>query len=467
MNPEITKNRPHADRGLEIAHSKIMSPFSSAKPIFENGKAPLGAGYRQRGRPLTPRASAVNSIFDCRKLNAKSLLSALLLITLPLTTLVGCQKGGLQDVQTSPQVGQPAQTPNNPSASKVPAPANAQPTEGTTSGAGGGYVSDNSRALLDRAKTEVASELENSSAIITEGTLPAGWTVQKMAQVIRDIRLAAGKEMQRDGQDLMFNYGTDDKGPYIEALRPFFNVYGSTPIQLMHGEALWSAVSDIKIKLIHEVAHHLGLNEEGAKSYSLRLWSEIMNDYVFCTNLAPQIGIGFMGNATQSIIARRTTRLLEYIGTTEFDQKFYQLGAQLPKWRAGFPIDHRYAEDPMSATKDGGYLGESPFMGYVATPSDWKSSNNVAFSIHFCPQISMNGQDITCDFPEGENVVNVKINWDPNSGVVANITSDYPEFTETILPHSSGFTSHTYRSTGKRVTSQAGTCRSTAQTVKL
>ncbi len=158
---------------------------------------------------------------------------------------------------------------------------------GASNGGGGGYVSDNSRLLLTRASQMTDRALREATPAIFKN-LPKPWTRERLASIIERVRLSPLRTNQRDGLDLMFDYGTDAKGPYIEALRPFFEVYGSVPVRLENAKALMNILLDLQIKLLHEVAHHMGLDESAANKFSIAAFQSLDTDVIYCTYLGPE-----------------------------------------------------------------------------------------------------------------------------------------------------------------------------------
>jgi hypothetical protein len=173
-------------------------------------------------------------------------------------------------------------TPPTP-ATPAPAPAAAPSSDGASSG-GGGYVTKNSKKILELVVADLSFEVEHASPSLFSD-LPKDWTQKKLADVIKNIRLSSTKDVQRDNSDLLFNYGKDEKGPYIEALRPFFAVYGQLPVRFSSPETdkyLKDIILDLRHKLLHEVAHLLGKDEVQAETYGLDLLRKIEMDFYIC-----------------------------------------------------------------------------------------------------------------------------------------------------------------------------------------
>lgn len=166
----------------------------------------------------------------------------------------------------------------------TPAPSttnNAQ--EGASSG-GGGYVTTNSKKLLTLVITDLQKEIRQASPFLFRD-LPQGWSQLKLADVIQNIRSNSTKDVQRDNSDLLFNYGSDEKGAYIEALRPYFMVYGQIPMSYTSPETsayLKSIILDLRLKILHEVAHLIGKNEIDAEQFGFDLLKKLERDFYVC-----------------------------------------------------------------------------------------------------------------------------------------------------------------------------------------
>lgn len=153
---------------------------------------------------------------------------------------------------------------------------------GASSG-GGGYVSENSMLILNLAKQEIVAKIRSATPAIFLSLAKRNWTQQKFADLLENIRISPLKEVQpRNGSDIMFNYGTDAQGPYIEVLRPFFFIYGAIPIKFISPEEVRNILLDVQLKMVHEAAHHLGLNESNADSFAMSLLRHLDRDFIYC-----------------------------------------------------------------------------------------------------------------------------------------------------------------------------------------
>lgn len=229
-----------------------------------------------------------------REVKTNLLVTALVLAT----TIVACQP----QTVTGPQGPAGAQGPAGPGAPAQPA-APAPGANGGSSG-GGGYVSENSAILLETTSGDLAKMIRRSTPEIWLD-LPKGWTIERMAKTIETVRSSPDKVLKRDGKDLMFNYVDDGKGGYIEALQPFFHIYGSVPVKLQSHKQLRDIRTDLMLKMIHEVSHLWDLTEVEAEQFghdkivemSLDLYScestkEFPADYVAANSVAPPIERG-------------------------------------------------------------------------------------------------------------------------------------------------------------------------------
>lgn len=199
---------------------------------------------------------------------------------------VSCQKKGSSQATSSGNV------PTSQTAPTADGSKEGSKDQGASSG-GGGYVTKNSKKLLKIVVEDVAKEIKQASPFLFKD-LPVGWSQLKLYEVLTNIRMSPTKDVQRDNSDLLFNYGTDEKGPYIEALRPFFLVYGSVPMdfQEVYGHDMYgknegsdtfkATVLDLKLKVLHEMSHLLGKNEKQAEEYSLELLRKLEEDFYTC-----------------------------------------------------------------------------------------------------------------------------------------------------------------------------------------
>ncbi len=192
-------------------------------------------------------------------------------------------------VSCAPQV-QDRQSPKK-SASVAGPLAPVGPSYGSSSG-GGGFVDENSTRLLHQAATGLAKFIRLASPQILDG-LPNGWTPERLAKVIENVRYEAMVEKSREGRQLMFDYGTDASGPFIVALKPFFVAYSSFPIKFSDSITLGNVLRDIRLKLAHETAHHLGMNEKDAEIFGRKILNDLERDVIECRSESAEDWLNF------------------------------------------------------------------------------------------------------------------------------------------------------------------------------
>jgi hypothetical protein len=247
------------------------------------------------------------------------------------------------------------------------APMDARSSDGASNGGGGGYVSDNSQLLLSRASRMTARALREATPAIFKN-LPKPWTREKLASIIERVRLSPLKTNQRDGLDLMFDYGTDAKGPYIEALRPFFEVYGSVPVRLENAKSLMNILLDLQIKLLHEVAHHMGLDEVAADKFSIDAFQALDTDVIYCTYSGAEKGD--KTRYSKGVLLQRTSGRY----SSESYRKYY-LSAIVAPTPYSFAVinDLLFQDNPLSAYIafgpyargiDGELIGVATYQGF-------------------------------------------------------------------------------------------------------
>lgn len=173
----------------------------------------------------------------------------------------------------------PAGIPGSPGSFSAPA------VDGSSSG-GGGFVTANSKKLLERVSQELGQILRLASPEIFKNT-PGGWDQRKLAELIEKIRLEPSKTKRREDKDLMFDYGTDDQGPYISALKPFFDSYASVAVDYLSRATLWTIQQDLYQKLLHESVHHLEIGtalgqDHEAYVVSKNILHSLINDVMHC-----------------------------------------------------------------------------------------------------------------------------------------------------------------------------------------
>jgi hypothetical protein len=208
-----------------------------------------------------------------------------ILMAIGVCAVVACQpKIGPQGPPGVP--GSPG-TPGG-AASAPGASGSASSAQGGTSG-GGGWVTEEARLLIDRVKAQLTTMILTSAPEIF-ANLPAGWSPEKIADVIQNAREAPQEENPNTGGDRLMMWGSDASGPYIKLLRPFFWVYGATTIAEPRPYA-FDPMSDFRptlnilmIKMLHEVAHHWvgGEPDQCAKAVARGLFSAMHRNLVYC-----------------------------------------------------------------------------------------------------------------------------------------------------------------------------------------
>lgn len=125
--------------------------------------------------------------------------------------------------------------------------------EGTSSG-GGGFAGENSQALIKKSSEDLGRMLRTLNPKALKN-LPQGWTKDKLADVVENIRLQENTEKRRHGKRLIMDYGTDQKGPYIAALAPFFMTYNHVAVEYEKPTTIANMVKDIHKLYLHELGH--------------------------------------------------------------------------------------------------------------------------------------------------------------------------------------------------------------------
>ena len=143
---------------------------------------------------------------------------------------------------------------------------------------GGGYLTGDAEEFLYAEASRLAQDLE-AMPLASFQTMPDGWTGARFANAIRRVHASPDVQRSRDGRELMFDYGWDDSHePYIEALRPFFLVYGT---QSALASEL-SAQRNLRRRLLHETMHLLGANEQRASDLASTLLRELDDGQITC-----------------------------------------------------------------------------------------------------------------------------------------------------------------------------------------
>ncbi len=149
---------------------------------------------------------------------------------------------------------------------------------------GGGFVSENSSILLNTVSKGLAEILKRSSPQILKN-LSISVTKDQLILIVENIRSRPLDREWRDGKELMFNFGQDEAGPYIEVLEPFFAVYGATPVKFLSADKMKDIVLDLQLKMLHEAAHLWDLNENDSEKFGMDILKAIERDLIYCSDV--------------------------------------------------------------------------------------------------------------------------------------------------------------------------------------
>lgn len=156
---------------------------------------------------------------------------------------------------------------------------------GTSSG-GGGFVDENSTLILAQAAQGLAQQIRAASPLIFKN-FPKNMNQEKMAKIIEGVVYLPNEERQSEGSSKMFDWGSDENGEYIVALKPFFVAYSSYPIKFAEEKDRANLMRDVRLKLAHEFAHHLGIgttkaSDPLAERFGVAFTDAIANDNLHC-----------------------------------------------------------------------------------------------------------------------------------------------------------------------------------------
>lgn len=92
----------------------------------------------------------------------------------------------------------------------------------------------------------------------------------KLRQIIRNVRKnyldsTIRSNAEGDQEPLLFDYGTDEEGPYIEAQQIFFVSYLAADVNDARHQR------DISLMLLHEASHHFDHNDDEARKFALEM----------------------------------------------------------------------------------------------------------------------------------------------------------------------------------------------------
>ncbi|MES2769925.1 MAG: hypothetical protein V4596_12340 [Bdellovibrionota bacterium] len=157
------------------------------------------------------------------------------------------------------------------------------PTSGSITG-GGGFAATNSAKILIDVVHELVGEIEIASDR-SFSSLPLKWDKLKLISVISNIELKYDLTKYREGKELLFDY--DQKTNKIFALRSYFLAYASESYESVS----YSTKKDLKIKILHEVAHLMYMGESEAKNFAMSIYSSMQNEFIACWDQSDVLNI--------------------------------------------------------------------------------------------------------------------------------------------------------------------------------
>lgn len=151
---------------------------------------------------------------------------------------------------------------------------------------GGGFSDRNGRAVLAQATEKLLSQLETlPGSGLPE--LPFPWGKERILEVLRSLDLRPTESRARDGRPLLLDYDLEKEK--IIVLKDFFLTYGTIP----EGTPLdASQLRDLEKKLLHELSHLWGADEEQAVQYSEEFLSSLDRDMLICVSDLSRFGFG-------------------------------------------------------------------------------------------------------------------------------------------------------------------------------
>ena len=152
---------------------------------------------------------------------------------------------------------------------------------------GGGYECVNSEKLLKSATKYLGQGIRRMSPSLFSEM--KGLTQLELAKVIERMRFEPDKRVRRDGQSLMFNYGRDENGAFVEALNPFCVSYSSQDMDFFRGGAPEDQPVYLGLlrKILHEASHLVGIGNsastnDDSDTFADSVLNALNNDYVSC-----------------------------------------------------------------------------------------------------------------------------------------------------------------------------------------
>lgn len=159
---------------------------------------------------------------------------------------------------------------------------------------GGGFTDTNGSPILEKAQETLMYQLNSASWKIFGGArtthAEAEQIREKLVDLIASLRHSPHKPRKfrinpKNNQPVLleFNYGTDEKGDYIEALEPFFIASSMTVMPTPRTSGEEQILRLVQRKMLHEAAHHLGYPEEEKAAYfAYRILRRLENHFVLC-----------------------------------------------------------------------------------------------------------------------------------------------------------------------------------------
>lgn len=207
----------------------------------------------------------------------------IILAGLAMVLITGCQKVERHYHQEAPKAKLP------------PATIPAGQVQGGYSG-GGGFKFQDANYILDRVQKELLQQLEFAGPDVFE-LAPRDKFTPASAQalyvkLIRNLKRDHNQVVKRYGQELAFNYGTDESGePYLIAVNGYFDKMSSVVASVMNEAELAPYILETKLRLIHEANHLLGVGLTQETDKSARNMAQFMMLQLFTDNIGCSQGM--------------------------------------------------------------------------------------------------------------------------------------------------------------------------------
>jgi predicted Zn-dependent protease len=161
----------------------------------------------------------------------------------------------------------------------------------------GGFTDDGAYKVIKLASSGTAhmvSNFSNQQILMTYfktkfGRAPDHFDKDNLSKIIGSVHLDYVDRKYREGRELMFDYGQDEKGPYIVALKPFFLMYSDWK----SGEVPEAYVESASQKLIHEAGHLYGLDDDQSDQFSQDLNAMLLDDEIKCSGAPSDVKVSF------------------------------------------------------------------------------------------------------------------------------------------------------------------------------